>query len=103
MRSPCLRANRDREGAGGGIHTRSLTVAVRRIHSWYRQPIQHLLDQVIGAEVLGLGLERNHEAVAEHVRGHGLYVLGRDVTAAGEEGMSLRRPVQRDRRPRARS
>src|SRR5579862_2889690 len=65
--------------------------------------LEELADDRLGGDLLGLGLVREDDAVAEHIDAHGLDVLGRDVAAVAQERVRARREVEVDRRTRARA
>src|SRR5689334_5781608 len=73
---------------------------------WGSRHLDHLEDtshDLLARDLLGLGLVRERDAMAEHVRPDRLHVLGRDVAAVTEERVRARGESERDRRARARA
>src|SRR5262245_44487355 len=56
------------------------SIGLRHLH-----PLEHAVDQVLAGDVLRLGLVAEQDAVAQHVVGDLLHVLGDDVAAAVQE------------------
>src|SRR5690242_13928377 len=54
-----------------------------------RHPVEHAPDDLVGVDVLGLGLVRDDDAMTEHVGTDRLDVLRRDVAAAVQERVRL--------------
>ena len=99
------RADLDRRGAAsrssGGISWRLARSLARARGSRHLDDLEDAPDDLLGRDLLGLGLVGEHDAVAEHVGADGLHVLGRDVAAVAQERVRARREVQRDRGARA--
>src|SRR5215510_5439 len=47
--------------------------------------VEHPLDDLLGRDVLGLGLVREDDPVPQHVEGDRFHVLGRDVSPPPDE------------------
>src|SRR5262245_36093710 len=60
-------------------------------------PVEDAPHHLVRIDLFGLGLVAHDDAVAEHVRADRLDVLGRDVAAALEERVRLRRQRQVER------
>jgi hypothetical protein len=58
--------------------------------------VEDAADEHLGRDLLGLGLVRDGDAVAEDVEGDGADVLGRDVGAAAEERVGAGGAVEVD-------
>src|SRR6185503_2661729 len=58
--------------------------------------IEHPLDDLLGRDVLGLGLVRQDDPMAQDVECNRFDVFGRDVAAAPDEGVRLGRHGQED-------
>ena len=62
---------------------------------------EHAAHDVLGRDLLGLGLVAEHDAVAQHVGADRLDVLRGDVAAVAQERVRARREVERDAGARA--
>src|SRR5688500_6224980 len=71
-----------REGASLGV-------------SGHAEVVEDAAEEVVGGEALGLGLVAGDDPVAQDVAGEALDVVGGDVVAAGEQGVTLGRLHQR--------
>src|SRR5690606_4268838 len=81
-----------------GLRTGPLTPSSR-----HADRVEDALDDRVRRDAVGLRLERQHDAVPQHVRGDVLDVLGRHVVAAREPGPGAGRAVDAHARPRARA
>src|SRR6266849_10826536 len=77
---------------------------IREIERWHwsrhGQLIEDFLDDRLAGLLLRFGFIGDGDAVAEHIHADAFDVLGRDVAAAFEEGVSLGGEGQRDSRAR---
>src|SRR5438552_18545138 len=62
--------------------------------------LQNLLNHLLGGQVFRFRLVGQRDAVAEHVVGDGLHVLGSDEAAVAQESVRASRQVQINRRAR---
>src|ERR1700693_48949 len=69
--------------------------------SRHLERVEDALQQLLRRDLLGLSLVGDGDAMAQTVGADGLDVLRRNEAAAFEQRLSLRRPCQEDRRPRA--
>src|SRR5256885_4575770 len=88
--------------AGAAMHSVAAGLRRRRflLPSWNFDLLQDALDDLLGGEVLRLGLVRERDAVAEDVVRDGLHVFGRDEATVSQEGVRPRGEVQVDGRAR---
>jgi len=77
------------------IHRSAFIISLR-----HRHVVQDLLHHILTGFLLGFGFVRHDDAVPQHVVGHFLHVLRRDVTATGQKRRGLGTQRQVDRGPR---